>query len=253
MASLDEIVGPQDKLLVARFYAEPVQNAEKSQRAGRPIFDDVEMCEIRSAGNKQTVWAFRAHEIWKEKPNQFGIVEPITYAMRFQSQYQQFKAGEAQTMEGTPLSEAPFLTQGKRLELKALSIHTLEQLAALDGNPLKQLGIGGRELKNQAMAYLEKAAGTADVTRLAADVAGLREAVSEKDKELAQLREALLAKTEGKAPAAASPFADWEDADLKNWLAEQTGAKPKGNPSHASLVQMADEVNAELAAKAKAA
>ena len=64
---------------------------------------------------------------------------------------------------GTPLSELTFLSQGKRLELKALNIHTAEALASLDGGPLKMLGIGGREMKNQAAAYLAKAAGNADV------------------------------------------------------------------------------------------
>lgn len=254
MPSIESTVENQDKLLVVRFYIEAVINEGETKKQGRPIYDDREFCEIRSAGNRQTVWVFPAHEVWKVQPNDLtGIPDQITYAMRFNEQYKKFKAGLAQTMSGTPLEEAPFLTQAKRLELKALNVHTLEQLAAIDGQPLKQLGMGGREWKNQAIAYLENAAGTADVTKLAADVAGLRDTLSEKDREIAELREALQAKAQPRKADAASPFGDWDDADLKNWLAEQTGSKPKGNPSHATLVQMADEVNAELAAKAKAA
>jgi len=252
MPAVENTVENQDKLLVVRFYNEAVLNERQTKEQGRPIYDDREFCEIRSAGNRQTVWVFPAHEVWKVVPNDMtGMPDQITYAMRFNDQYKKFKAGQAQTMSGTPLEEAPFLTQAKRLELKALNVHTLEQLAAMDGAPLKQLGMGGREWKNQAIAYLEKAAGTSDVTKLAADVAGLRDTLSEKDKEIAELREAL--KGNAKAKASNSPFKDWEVDDLKNWLAEQTGAKPRGNPSQATLVQMADEVNAELAAKAKAA
>lgn len=254
MPSVESTVENQDKLLVVRFYNEAIINEPETREQGRPIYDDKEMCEIRSAGNRQTVWVFFAHEIWKTQPDPVtGIPQPITYAMRFVEQYRKFKANEAQTMSGTPTSEAPFLTQAKRLELKALNIHTLEQLASLDGQPLKQLGMNGRELKNQAISYLEKAAGTADVTKLAADVAGLRDTLSEKDREIAELREALQAKAQPRKAEAESPFGDWDDADLKNWLAEQTGSKPRGNPSHATLVQMADEVNAEMAAKAKVA
>lgn len=252
MPAVENTVENQDKLLVVRFYNEAVLNEGRTKEQGRPIYDDREFCEIRSAGNRQTVWVFPAHEVWKVAPNDMtGIPDQITYAMRFNDQYKKFKANEAQTMSGTPLEEAPFLTQAKRLELKALNVHTLEQLASIDGAPLKQLGMGGREWKNQAIAYLEKAAGTSDVTKLAADVAGLRDTLSEKDKEIAELREAL--KGNNKSKSDTSPFKDWEVDDLKNWLAEQTGAKPRGNPSHATLVQMADEVNADLAAKAKAA
>ena len=252
MPAVENTVENQDKLLVVRFYNEAVLNERQTKEQGRPIYDDREFCEIRSAGNRQTVWVFPAHEVWKVQPNDMtGVPDQITYAMRFNDQYKKFKAGQAQTMSGTPLEEAPFLTQAKRLELKALNVHTLEQLAAIDGAPLKQLGMGGREWKNQAIAYLEKAAGTSDVTKLAADVAGLRDTLSEKDKEIAELREAL--KGNAKSKSDNSPFKDWEVDDLKNWIAEQTGAKPRGNPSHATLVQMADEVNAELAAKAKAA
>jgi hypothetical protein len=69
--------------------------------------------------------------------------------------------------------------EGKRRELKALGVNTVEQLASLDGTPLKQLGMGGREMKNQAQAYLDNAAGSADVTNLAAQVAALTQQLSE--------------------------------------------------------------------------
>jgi hypothetical protein len=74
----------------------------------------------------------------------------VTYAEVYNEQYRKFKAGQQQTVSGTPLSEAPFLTEGKRRELRALNIHTVEQLAGLDGANLKTLGMGGREWKNQA-------------------------------------------------------------------------------------------------------
>ncbi len=99
----------------------------------------------------------------------------MSYAEAYPEQYRKFKASEQQTVAGTPLSEAPFLTEGKRRELRALNIHSIEALAALDGQNLKTLGMGGRELKNQAVAYLEKAQGSADVTGMAAQIAKMQE------------------------------------------------------------------------------
>src|SRR5262249_21372308 len=142
-----------------------------------PIFKDMECVEIRMAANKQTVAVFPAHDTWKWDVID-GINQPITYAMRFPEQYKRFKANEAQAMSGTPLEELPFITQAKRSELKALSIHTAEALASLEGNPLKQLGMGGRELKNQAQAYLDRSTDSAAVTRLAAEVEQLKAALA---------------------------------------------------------------------------
>ena len=233
-----------ENLVFARFFNHTVENVAKSKEAGRPIFDEYEAVEIRFAANKQTVHVAPAHEVFKKERNfASGEVKEITYAMAYNEQYLKFKAGEAQDQSGTPLSELPFLTASKRLELKALSIHTAEALAQLDGTPLKQLGMGGRELKNQAQAYLEKAAGTADVASMAARIA--------------QLEAQLAAKVETPAAEAfdvtASPFKDWEAEDIKNWIKEATGEAPRGNISHATLVKRADEINADLAKKAEKA
>lgn len=225
-------------LIVPRFFVHTMRDKKASAKEGRPMFKDMECVEIRMAANKNTIAVFPAHDTWKWDVID-GVRQPITYAMRFPEQYKRFKANEAQAMSGTPLEELPFLTQAKRSELKALSIYTAEALASLDGQPLKQLGMGGRELKNQAQAYLDKATDSAAVTRLAA--------------ENEQLKQALAAfqaqPVEPEVPVITSPFADMDDEALKEWLKDATGARPRGNPSHETLVRMCDEANAELKAK----
>jgi hypothetical protein len=226
-------------LVVPRFFIHTIEDKKASQKEGRPIFKDIECVEIRTAANKQTLAVFPAHEVWQIGDID-GIRQEITYAMRFPEQYKRFKAGSAQAMEGTPIEELPFLTQAKRHELKALSIYTAETLAALDGNALKQLGMGGRDLKTQAQAYLDVAkgsAGNAELLRRLAAVEAENKALREKVAPTAEC---------------ASPFEQMEADDIKNWIEEATGERPKGNPSHATLVKRADEVNAELKQKAAA-
>ncbi len=107
---------------------------------------------------------------WEIDP-QTGEQAKVTYAERFQRQYQQFKAHATQTKSGTPLAYAPFLTEARRAELRAQNIYTVEALAAIDGQELKNLGPGGRELKNAAMEYIEEAKARAP-NRAAAGRAG---------------------------------------------------------------------------------
>jgi hypothetical protein len=212
-------------LVIPRFYNHTIENKAKSKEAGRPIFDDMEVVEVRFAGDRNKVSVFPATAICGQNQDEDGDYRPITYAERWPEQYKRFKAKQTQIMEGTPIDELPFLTQGKRAELKALSIYTAETLAALDGQPLKNLGQGGRDLKNQAQAYLDRAAGTADVTGMAAKIAELQQLVEE-------LR----------ADKPVSEFESWTDSQIKDWIKEKTGERPSGNPSHATLVKRADEI-----------
>lgn len=220
-------------LVYAQFKILSTKNEASSKTAGRPIFDDMEICEIRFSANKQTVGCFPAHEVSGWVEGEDGRTEQ-TYAMRFPDQYKKFKAGEAQAMSGTPLEELPFLTQSKRLELKALNIYTAEALSMLDGQNLKLLGIGGRELKNQAVAYLENAAGSADVTKMASEIETLKETVRQLQAQRAPVTET-------------SSFEDWDDVALKDHIEAATGARPRGNPSHATLVGMANSLEAKAA------
>ncbi len=222
-------------LVTPVFKTMAVQNDAKSKKAGRPIFDDVEMVEVRIAGDRHFNPCFPAHSFWQRDENGFDI----TYAMRWPDQYRRFKENSSQSASGTPLEELPFITQAKRSELKALSIYTAEALSALDGKNLKTLGIGGRELKDQATAYLNKAAGSADVVRLAAENADMKAQIE-------TLRQQML--------AAQAPVVETEDDDepsdeeLKARIKEATGAAPRGTPSRETLLRMLSEAQQSEAA-----
>ncbi|MBB5051123.1 hypothetical protein HNQ36_001077 [Afipia massiliensis] len=280
MPKIDKLA--TENLTVAIFRMHSTKDDVASKKAGRPIYVDMEVCELRFAANRQTVGVFPAHEIFKWNDDaETGEREPLTYALAYPEQYRKFKNGEAQVASGTPLSELPFLTQGKRLELKALNIHTAEALAALDGTPLKQLGQGGRTLKEQAQAYIDKAAGTADVSSYAAENVELKRRLAALEAKVSASTAKPVTATatsaaasdddvgtagddavgegedddfeagEGPGKEGDSPFFVMAAEDIVNWLKETTGKKPRAGTSHAALVKLADEVNAALAEKAK--
>jgi hypothetical protein len=124
-----------------------VADEQASKAAGRPIFTDMEVCDLSFPANTKTKATFPAHEAEPNATRESVAAggDVVTYAELYNEQYRAFKSGNAQPTSGTPLSEAPFLMEGKRRELKALGVNTVEQLASLDGTPLKQLGMGGRE------------------------------------------------------------------------------------------------------------
>lgn len=205
-----------EALTVPFFKTIAVQDEIASKAAGRPIFKDLEVVEVRIAGDRNYAPTFPAHSMWQRIDG-----NEVTYAQRWPEAYARFAAGKEQVAAGTPLSELPFLSEGKRAELRALKVYTAEALASLDGKNLKALGDLGREMKNQATAYLERAGGSAASVALAAEVAALRA-------ELAAVR----------GEAREGNPADDEKESLKAQIAEISGARPKGNPSVETLREM---------------
>ena len=207
-----------DALTVPFFKNMPQHDENASKLAGRPIYRDMEVVEVRIAGDRNFAPVFPAHAMWMRVDG-----EEITYAQRWADAYERFTQNREQVAEGTPLSELPFLTEAKRAELRALKVYTAEALASLDGKNLKALGDMGREMKNQATAYLEKAGGSAGTVALAAEVEQLRA-------ELAAMR--------GDTPPTTDYAEAQEKEDLKVQIAALAGSRPKGNPSVETLREM---------------
>jgi hypothetical protein len=230
-----------DEVLVALFKNHATQNEARSIEEGRPIFDDIEVVEIRAPGSRDVkVFPAAAMSHWQTNPYT-GEQTKITYAERFQHQYQQFKRHAAQTKSGTPLDYVPFLTEGKRAELRAQNIYTIEALAHVDGLELKNLGAGGRELKNEAMAYMAEAKATiAPNMQLQKELETLRarNAVLEEDAAAAQATEA---KIKGE-------FEDMELEQLREFITVNTGHAPHGSLNRKTLIRMAMEARPDKVA-----
>ena len=231
--------------LHVEFFVDAVENRSKSAQAGRPIFDDVEMIRIRVAGDPKSVLVAPAESASAARDPASN--RRLTYAQLHAEPYQAFKQGIEYVGSGTPLAELPFMTKAKAEELKRLNIHTAEALAGLDGANLAKTGMGGRELKEQAQAFLDSAAGTAEVTRLAGENAALKDRLDAMQAEL----EAMANGTgPGPSPGDGSPFQSWAKEDIVNWIVANGGDKPHHMCGHAKIVGLADTLNAELAREA---
>lgn len=238
------------------FYIEPVEKPALSREAGRPIFEDTEFVRLRFVGDPKSSLVAPANDA-AGRDRETG--QSYSWAQKYAEHYRFFKANQdQQAAAGTPLTEVPWLTAAKRAELKALNILTVEGLAGLDGTLLGRIGMGARELKNKAQAYLDAANTNAPNARMATELASAQDEIASLKQQMADF----MAMQQGGQPVTASdpssdepevpsnsPFEAWQDEDIKNWIKEATGAKPVGNPSHKTLVAKADEINADLAAR----
>jgi hypothetical protein len=163
----------------ARFYMRPIQNREKSAEAGRPVFEDVEYVEIFTPGDKLNI-----------------IDRPVRDADRqnFGNIYSAFKTGAEAKLEGTPLTEWPGITRAQAEELAFFKVRTVEQLASISDTNASSMG-PILAIRQKARDYLERAAGSAPMDKVRAELAArdnelevLRRQLKEQADAIAELR-----------------------------------------------------------------
>jgi len=229
-----------DDALVPLFKHLALPNPAKTLAEGRPVYDDIEVVEIRRPGARDysvhpaTEFSHWAGDMYG------GEQRRVTYAERFARQYQQFKAQSAQTKSGTPLDHLPFLTEARRAELRAQNIYTAEQLAATDGQELKNLGVGGRELKNKAIEYIDEAKANVPTMQMQAELEALRARSQLLEEDNALLKQ--------RANVVEAQFEEMGDEQLRDFIKSHTGHAPTGNPPRKMLVRMAMDARPTKAA-----
>lgn len=130
------LFGHDDQSMV-KFFKHPTISKAKSDEAGVPVYEDVEMVSVIFPGEKEAVCVIATE--WHKR--------------RFPRQYEVFKTGSDQTLTGTPLDHLFPSDPGAIMNLKSFNVFTVQQLAALTDTAIMQIPMG-RQLTDRAKAYL---------------------------------------------------------------------------------------------------
>lgn len=186
-----------DSGLFVQFYMESVQDHEESAKAGRPIFVDKEFIKIIPVGDRNTVICEPVRHQWS------GNEPPHTE--RFARQYAAFKNQQHEVVEGTPLEQWPPLTKSQVMNFKTASVYTVEQLAAVSDANLHNLGMGARDLRDKAIAYLKNAKETASLMESQQEINALKDQIEALKNQLAGFKSVIAEedapKRRGRPPA----------------------------------------------------
>lgn len=179
LASLQQSQNNGERGLAVRFSLEPMQNEQKTKEKGRPIFDEVEICEIRVSGSTDTV----------------REVVTTDHRRRFPGAYLAFKQNQDQdAASGTPLVQWPLLSRAQAEEARYFGVRTVEQLSEVSDVNLQKLGAGWMVLRQQARDWLGKAKDGALLGKL-------RQELEERDRRIDAM-EKMLAKQSAEIEAA---------------------------------------------------
>lgn len=141
-----------------QFEMKAAPNGRQSEIHGRPIFDQVVLVHVYAPGSKDSSPAI---ELIRKFSDQLMEDRKGPQYERFEPQLMAFlNKSDDPEMRGTPLKAWPALDVARIAELEAVKVFTVDTLAAYPDSALPQLGMGGRELRERAKAFLAQAAGT---------------------------------------------------------------------------------------------
>ena len=150
--------------LFVQFYTDALELKAESEKQGRPIFKDMPFVRIIVPGDTNNIIERVADENDKQ---------------RFPNAWAKYQNSEAKANEGTPLEQWPQITRSLLKECKYFEIHTVEALSNISDAHVAKLGMGFGELRTKAKAWLEAAAGTAQITAQAAENAQLKQMLAD--------------------------------------------------------------------------
>lgn len=195
--NLEQQNKPDGALFV--FSSEPVEDRAKSIAEGRLVLRDRDVCTVYRAGDQQTAVKWVIEELSAEKMG------------RIKRQYDAWKAGQEEPVNGTSLRMWPAISKAQAENLWVLNVRTVEDLASVADNNLPNLGMGSRALRDKARSWLESAGNIGKVSEqlaaLNARLAALEEANAEKDLALAEKDRLIieLSDKSGEAPVKRGP------------------------------------------------
>jgi hypothetical protein len=229
------------------FFVHTEEDEKATRETGMPKFKDTEMVRIKFVGDRNQEIGAPAHSLSFDPDERMQM----TYAERFPKHYAAFKENRADYVDGTPLDQLPGITGSKVAEFKAQKVFTIEALAQLEGGALSKLGMHGREWKNKATVWLERAKDGAMDAKLAAQNADLQAQLDEMRKLIAGGAAGVVTKETPKIEVVQTgPFAGHTATDLKTYI-KTKGGTWKGNPGLDTLLAMASDIaSADEAANA---
>lgn len=163
-----------DRTLAVRFYIQALRDDAASVDAGRPIYKDTEMVEIRVRGDRNNI------VIRSARPDDLK---------RFKGAYGEFKNEKAATADGTPLAEWPIMSSSMVEELKYLGFFTVEQLAEAGEAALSKVP-GLLSMKTRATAFLQFSAGISPLEKMQSEMLEMKSANEVRDRQLAEAQAA---------------------------------------------------------------
>lgn len=149
----------QDKPPYVIFETRAVEDRTVSIEKGHYVAKDVDYAVIIPSGAKDRIEQIVGE--WFTKLEEAVAQErfPQAWLLGYRQAYQAWKSGQEIPEAGTSVKNWPILSPAQVKMLLGFNVRTVEDLAAANENTISRIGMGGRALKDKAIAWLEHQSG----------------------------------------------------------------------------------------------
>ena len=152
--SVGELISREERPAYVRFERRPMEDKAASISAGRYVAKDVDFALVTPPYSKDCVE--NKVEQWlinMERNVRDGRI-PEKWADQWKASYNSWKNGQEMPLSGTPIKGWGVLSPAQQQTLIAMNCLTVEDLAGINDEGLRRIGMGAVELRDKAKNWL---------------------------------------------------------------------------------------------------
>lgn len=185
----------EDRPSYVEFVREAVEDRKASMESGHYMTKDVDFAVITPVGSKDriprevTAWFLSLEESSKTARI------PMEWVGQYRRMYEAWKEGQEIPVNGTPIKGWPVLSPAQQANLVSSDIRTVEDLAQINEESQRRIGMGALEFRDKAISWLKASKGTGKIVQemsaLQIENSALRAKVESQDKDIQEMKAAL--------------------------------------------------------------
>jgi len=176
MSAIAQVIERKDRPAHVRFKRVAFEDKAATLQAGRWVGKDVDIVMITPPYSKDIIEMKVTQWLSNMKQDvQNGRLSP-EWAEQYEKDYERWKNGQEIPLHGTPIKGWGLISPAQQELLLKLNILTVEDLAGINDEGIRHIGMGSMDLKNKATAWLSQ---MVDKGPLTVEIAALKAENSE--------------------------------------------------------------------------
>lgn len=152
--AIDSVRSREDRPAWVRFDRVAVENLNETIKQGKWVGTDVDFVFITAPYSKDE--HPKKVSVWLEQLNLHVIQGKVSPQRRdyYVGQYEAWKNGQELPLDGTPIKGWGMISPAQQQVLISVRIRTVEDLAGINDDGIRQVGMGAVDMKQKAVAWL---------------------------------------------------------------------------------------------------
>lgn len=184
MSHVGAMLERRDIPAYVRFERRPVEDRASGNREGKYMSKDLDYALVTPPYSKDCFVAVATEWLEQMKRDAREGRLPQEWCDRYVMQYEHWKRGEELPLNGTAIKGWSVISPAQMKNLIAINILTVEDLAGVNEEGLRRIGMGASELRDKAKSWLAQTADKGPLTMEIAAVKAENQALKTRNEQL---------------------------------------------------------------------